>query len=143
MRYVHGGQPYSEAEIDAWFVRHARNLEEQGACMGAMIEKASGKLVGVAGTQLLGTTGEFEIGWWLVREVWGRGYATEAGRAAMNYVFDVLGRPLVVAIIDPGNEASKRVVERLGMRYESRVTGAQIGHRVPEIVVDYFVKARE
>jgi ribosomal-protein-alanine N-acetyltransferase len=108
--------------------------------MGALIEKASGRLVGIAGTQPLGTTGNLEIGWWLARDVWGRGYATEAGGAAMRHVLETLGHKRVVAIIDPDNEPSKRVVGRLGMHYESRVTGEQLGHRKPQIVVDLFAK---
>ncbi len=142
MRHVHGGQPYSEAEVDEWFSRHERQIREYDVCMGAMIEKSTGRLVGIAGTQPLGTTGDFEIGWWLARDVWGRGYATEAGGAAMRHVFDVLKLPRVVAIIDPGNEPSKRVVARLGLEYKKTVTGAELGHRRPEIVVDYFVREK-
>ena len=138
MRYVHGGRPYSEAEVDEWFSRQARQMRELDLCMGAMIEKATGKLVGLAGTQPLGTTGELEIGWWLAREMWGRGYATEAGGAAMRHVLETLGRSRVVAIIDPPNEPSKRVAERLGMHYVKTTTGLELGHRRPEIVVDYF-----
>ena len=140
MEYVHGGLPYSEEEVDEWFTRQARQVAQDDVCMGAMIEKASGKLVGIAGTQPLGTTGDLEIGWWLAREVWGRGYATEAGGAAMRHVLETLGRPRVVAIIHPDNEPSKRVVARLGMHYEARTTGAQLGHRKPEIVVDLFAR---
>ena len=140
MRHVHGGRPYSEAEVDEWFSRQARQLRELDVCMGAMIEKATGKLIGLAGTQPLGTTGELEIGWWLAREVWGRGYATEAGGAAMRHVLETLGRPRVVAIIDPPNEPSKRVAERLGMHYVKTTTGVELGHRRPEIVVDYYVR---
>jgi ribosomal-protein-alanine N-acetyltransferase len=140
MRYVHGGQPYAEDEVDEWFTRQARQLAEHDVCMGALIEKATGRLVGIAGTQPLGTTGNFEIGWWLARDVWGRGYATEAGGAAMRHVLETLGHKRVVAIIDPDNEPSKRVVGRLGMHYESRVTGEQLGHRKPQIVVDLFAK---
>ncbi len=142
MRYVHGGVPYSEEELDEFLGRQARQLAEFNLCMGAMIEKSTGRICGVAGTQPLGTTGDLEIGWWLMREVWGRGYATEAGRAAMRHVLDTLGRNRVVAIIDVGNEPSKRVVARLGMHYEARVTGAQLGHRKPEIVVDLFSHTR-
>jgi RimJ/RimL family protein N-acetyltransferase len=142
MRYVHEGQPYSEAEVDEWFARQARWMRELDLCMGAMIEKATGKLVGLAGTQPLGTTGELEIGWWLARDVWGRGYATEAGGAAMRHVLETLGRPRVVAIIHPMNDASKRVVARLGMQWAKRTTGAELGHRKPEIVVDYFVREK-
>ena len=80
---------------------------------------------------------------WLAREAWGRGYATEAGGAAMRHVLETLGRPRVVAIIDPQNEPSKRVVARLGMHWEKRVTGVELGHRKPEIVVDYYVREAE
>ena len=136
--YVHGGQPYSEAEVDEWFSRQARQLAEHGVCMGALIEKSTGNLAGLAGTQPLGTTGNLEIGWILARDAWGRGFATEAGAAAMRHVLETLARPRVVAIIDPDNEPSKRVAARLGMKYEARYTGEQLGHRLPEIVVDLF-----
>jgi ribosomal-protein-alanine N-acetyltransferase len=143
MRYVHGGLPYSEAEVDEFFSRQARQLAEHDVCMGALIEKASGRMVGIAGTQPLGTTGDLEIGWWLSREVWGRGYATEAGGAAMRHVLETLRRPRVVAVIDPPNDASKRVVARLGMQYEAQYTGVQLGHRLPTIVVDLFFRHRD
>jgi len=142
MRYVHGGMPYSEAELDEFLSRQARQLAEHDLCMGALIEKSTGRVVGVCGTQPLGTTGDLEIGWWLGRDVWGRGYATEGGGAAMRHVLDTLGRSRVVAIIDPGNEPSIRVVQRLGMHLEGRVTGAQLGHRKPDIVVDLFALER-
>jgi ribosomal-protein-alanine N-acetyltransferase len=140
MRYVHHGEPYTEREIDDFYARQARQLQEFDVCMGAMIEKASGRVVGLAGTQPLGKSGDYEIGWWLAREVWGRGYATEAGRAAMNHVLDHLKLPRVVAVIDPGNTASVRVVERLGFTYDRRYTGAELKHRLPDIVVDLFYR---
>ena len=138
MRYVHGGEPYSDPEVDAFFARQSAHLANHDVCMGALVEKASGRVIGVAGTQPLGTTGDFEIGWWLAREVWGRGYATEAGRAAMEHVLYTLQHPRVRAIIDPGNAASVAVVTRLGMEYDGRFTGAQLGHRIPEMVVDVY-----
>lgn len=142
MKYVHGGLPYTEDEVDEWFTRQARQLAEHDVCMGGLVEKTTGRLIGLSGTQPLGTTGDLEIGWILAREAWGRGYATEAGAAAMTHVLDTLARPRVVAIIDPGNEPSKRVAARLGMQYEARFSGAQLGHRNPEIVVDLFARKR-
>jgi RimJ/RimL family protein N-acetyltransferase len=138
MRYVHAGEPYTDLEIDEFLARQTRQNDELGVCMGALIERATETLVGVAGVQPLGTTGDLEIGWWLARDRWGRGYATEAGEAAMRHVLETLDRPRVVAIIDPGNEPSRRVVARLGMQYERRCTGADLGHRAPGIVVDLF-----
>lgn len=142
MRFVHRGEPYTDEEIDAFMARQAKNLADAGACMGAMVEKSSGRVVGVAGTQPLGRTPDFEIGWWLAREAWGRGYATEAGAAAMQHVFDVVGKPRAVAIIDPGNDASVAVALRLGMTYDRRYTGAELTHRLADIVVDLFYRNR-
>ncbi len=141
-QYVHGGVPYTDEEIEEFFARQARQLAEHDLCMGALVEKATGDLVGISGAQPLGTTGELEIGWILARHAWGRGYATEAGNVAMKHVLETLGQHRVVAIIDPGNDPSKRVAARLGMRYEARYTGAQLGHRKPEIVVDFYYRER-
>ena len=141
--FVHHGVPYTEEEIDALYARQARNLQESGVCMGAALEKESGRFIGLAGAQRLGTTDDIEIGWIFSRDVWGRGFATEAGGAAMEHVLETMKRPRVVAIIDPDNEPSKRVAARLGMTLEARYTGAQLGHRMPEIVVDLFYRNRE
>jgi RimJ/RimL family protein N-acetyltransferase len=138
MEHLHAGLPYSETEVDDWLARQARQLAEYGICMGALCEKATGAIVGISGTQPLGTTGDLEIGWILAKDTWGRGYATEAGAMAMRHVLETLQRPRVVAIIDPANEPSKRVAARLGMTYEARFTGTQLGHRNPAIVVDLF-----
>jgi len=142
MRYVHGGQPYTEEEIDQFMARQKKQLDELDMCMGALVEKSSGRVIGVAGVQPLGGSGDIEIGWWLARDMWGRGYATEAGAAAMNHVLETLKRPRVVAVIDPGNAASVAVVSRLGFTYDRRYTGAELKHRLPEIVVDLFYKVR-
>ena len=142
MRFVHGGRPYTGEEIENFLARQARQLAEYGVCMGALVEKSSGRVVGVAGTQPLGQSSDFEIGWWLARDQWGRGYATEAGAAAMHHVLHELERPRAVAIVDPGNDASVRVTARLGMRCEGRFSGAQLTHRLPDIVVDLFSRDR-
>jgi len=138
--YVHGGVPFTEKEIDEYFARQARQLSDHDVCMGGVIEKSSGTFIGISGVQPLGTTGDLEIGWILASSTWGRGYATEAGSAAMAHVLETLGHARVVAIIDPANEPSKRVASRLGMQYAARCTGAQLGYRKPEIVVDLFFR---
>lgn len=141
-RYIHAGVPFNDQEVDAYLERQARQLAELDMCMGALVEKSSGEVIGVAGVQPLGTTGDLEIGWTLARRAWGRGYAREAGRAAMAHVLEKLGRPRAVAIIDCGNEASKRVAVSLGMAYDRPYTGSELGHRMPEIVVELFYRQR-
>lgn len=140
-QYVHRAQPYTDQEVDDFFARQTRQLAEHDLCMGALVEKSTGTVIGIAGVQPLGE--DLEIGWILGRESWGRGYATEAGAAAMRHVLHTVGRSRVVAIIDPENEPSKRVAARLGMVWDGRYTGAQLGHRTPEIVVDRFIRAKE
>jgi RimJ/RimL family protein N-acetyltransferase len=58
-----------------------------------------------------------EIGWRLAKEHWNRGYATEGATAALRYGFGVLGLVEVVAFTVPGNIRSRRVMEKIGMRY--------------------------
>jgi ribosomal-protein-alanine N-acetyltransferase len=59
-----------------------------------------------------------EIGWRLARVHWGKGYATEAAAAALDYAFDVLQADEVVAITVPANRPSRAVMERLGMTHD-------------------------
>jgi ribosomal-protein-alanine N-acetyltransferase len=56
-----------------------------------------------------------EVGWRLAREHWGRGYATEAARAALDYGFGTVGLEEVVSLTVPANTRSIAVMERLGM----------------------------
>ena len=62
-----------------------------------------------------------DVGWVLSREVWGRGYATEAARALLGFGVASLGLHRVEATCDPANTASARVMTRIGMTYEGRM----------------------
>jgi RimJ/RimL family protein N-acetyltransferase len=62
-----------------------------------------------------------EIGWALRREFWGRGYASEIGRAGLAYAFDVLGVQAVVSCTVRHNVRSRAVMERTGMRYAGEI----------------------
>jgi RimJ/RimL family protein N-acetyltransferase len=62
-----------------------------------------------------------EIGWALRREFWGRGYASEIGRAGLAFAFDVLGVHAVVSCTVRHNVRSRAVMERIGMRYAGEI----------------------
>jgi [ribosomal protein S5]-alanine N-acetyltransferase len=87
------------------------------------VEKASGAVVGHCGLLEKEVAGraEVELVYVLSRAVWGRGYATEIGQALMRLSFDELGVERLVSLIDPDNEASRRVAGKLGMRRASLV----------------------
>jgi RimJ/RimL family protein N-acetyltransferase len=85
-----------------------------GFSMFSVVETASGRWVGRVGPiRPEGWPGP-EVGWGLVRDAWGRGYATEAAAACIDWAFDTLGWDDVIHTIDPDNRASQAVAIRLG-----------------------------
>ena len=83
----------------------------------AVIEKESGEKIGRCHIQL-GPEESAMIGWFLVREAWGKGYATEMTEALLDCCFGKLKLHRVRAICNPGNPASFHVMEKCGMRRE-------------------------
>jgi RimJ/RimL family protein N-acetyltransferase len=80
----------------------------------SVIEKSTGRWVGRVGPlHPEGWPGD-EIGWTFAREAWGKGYATEAATAAIDWAFDVLGWTQIIHCIAPTNTASRAVAMRLG-----------------------------
>jgi RimJ/RimL family protein N-acetyltransferase len=117
MRYI-GGRTFSRAE--AW--RHMAYLvghwQLRSYGFWAVEERASGRVVGRLGFSYPDGWPGFEIGWTLGRSSWGRGYATEGARAALDHLFAATARPHVVSLIHPENRASIAVAERLGESLE-------------------------
>lgn len=86
----------------------------------AIREKSSGAIVGAACLQHGERGGApLEIGWRLVPEHNGKGYATEAAKAIVDYAVERVGASYLVAVADPENIASQRVMKRLGMSYKA------------------------
>jgi RimJ/RimL family protein N-acetyltransferase len=90
------------------FSRWSVTLKDTGAIIGRC---------GLMRKHISGVT-EIELGYAFAREHWGRGYATEAARAALDYSFGVLRHRRVVAIIYPKNHASIGVAGKIGMAFE-------------------------
>ncbi len=92
----------------------------RGFGMWAVEEKATGAMIGRVGCWRPEGWPGLEVGWTLRREWWGKGYATEAGRASLDAAFDRIGERHVISLIHDENQASIRVARRLGMRLEGR-----------------------
>jgi RimJ/RimL family protein N-acetyltransferase len=112
------GSPLPRWEAWRSMAMFAGHWHLRGYGQWALEEKATGAFVGRAGLHNPDGWPGIEVGWTIGREHWGRGYATEAGRAAMGWAFDVLGLDRILSIIHPDNARSIRVAERLGLRYE-------------------------
>jgi RimJ/RimL family protein N-acetyltransferase len=116
MRFVGHGAHRTMAETATALRTYADVLARHGYSFVAVIERESGELVGDAGLHPLAGVGpELELGYTLARRAWGRGYATEIGRALIAHAFEELGVPRVVAQVEPENAASRHVLRKLGM----------------------------
>jgi RimJ/RimL family protein N-acetyltransferase len=114
-RFLGGPQPRSVA----WrgFMTMAGAWQLTGCSMFSVIEKSTGDWVGRVGPWHPEGWPGTEVGWGIVRARWGRGFATEAAVAAIDWALDVLGWSEVIHTIDSGNVASIAVAERLGSRH--------------------------
>jgi RimJ/RimL family protein N-acetyltransferase len=114
MRYIGDGQPAARPMAWRGMATMVGHWSLRGYGMWAAEERSSGVLVGRIGFWNPEGWPGFEIGWMLRRCFWGRGYATEGARRALQYAFTELQQPQVISLIHPENAASIRVAGRLG-----------------------------
>lgn len=101
--------PFTEADARAWIEGTAPSTSLRFAAR----RRADGRLVGIAGVHP-DAAGGAEIGYWLGRADWGRGYATEMARAVAGFAAEERGFDPLWAVVMPDNAASIRVLEKLG-----------------------------
>ena len=119
-RYI-GGRPFTQEEVWARVLRYVGHWTLLDFGFWLIEEKATGNFVGEAGLaefqrEIEPAIQAPEMGWVLVPKFHGKGYATEAVRAAAAWGDAHFGEGRTVCIIHPENEASKRVAERCGYR---------------------------
>jgi RimJ/RimL family protein N-acetyltransferase len=106
-------------ESDALVRRIGRLFEDRGYGLWVVEEPGVTQFAGFVGLMYHSFPAHFtpcvEVGWRLAREFWGRGYATEAGRAALEFGFREVGVTEIVSMTYEGNLRSRAVMERLGM----------------------------
>lgn len=142
MRYITHGRTWSDEEVDELLERQARHLERHGFCFGAVERRDDGAIVGLAGMQPH-DDGEIELGWWIRKDCWGLGYATEAARALVEFARDQAGLERLVAVIEPPNAASVRVAEKLGMRFVCIKPASETVARRDDSPIGYYAMALE
>jgi len=116
MRHIGDGQPLSRSMAWRNLAMMVGHWSLRGYGLWAAEERSSGAFVGRIGFWNPDGWPGFEIGWMLHRSYWGRGYATEGARAALEYGFTELREPQIISLIHPENLASIRVADRLGER---------------------------
>jgi len=116
---------YSDSEVMKYLNEGVRNREETAADLfgiiadrekhafglWAVVNKQNNQLIGDGGLRFLGKTTEVEA-------YWGKGLASEVAAASLKYGFEVLKLEKIVAVADTENRASRRVMEKMGMKYQ-------------------------
>ena len=115
MRYVATGPMADLSVTERLLQDYEAHQKRLGYSFWAVIERASGELIGDSGLYRTPAC-EVELGYTFGIPWWGRGYATEAASAWLSCAFGPLGITEVVALAEPANVASMRVLEKLGMR---------------------------
>ena len=115
MRFIPGGALSGLDAVRSLLARYAGETKRLGFSSLAVVERASGRLIGDAGFGIFEPTGDIELGYTLARDAWGQGYATEAARTCLAAGIAHLEAPRIVAVVDEENVASARVAERIGM----------------------------
>lgn len=130
------GFPPEPAELDAWFVAHAQERADGTALRFAV--RLEGRMIGVADVdEISGDAGE--LGYWLEREAWGRGLATEAAAALVTFAFEELGLRVLRSGCAVDNPGSAGVLTRLGsartgrVRLPYRSRGCDVAHDLFEL----------
>ncbi|CAN5739594.1 GNAT family N-acetyltransferase [soil metagenome] len=115
MRFIREPQRRNESSDWIKLVSAHWKTDKLGFC--AVIEKETNKFLGWCGIWRLEETGEMEIGYAIDKAYWGKGFATEAAEKFMRYAFEQLNAEKLVAVARPENTASRRVMEKLGMKF--------------------------
>jgi [ribosomal protein S5]-alanine N-acetyltransferase len=110
--------PYDDGVAEQWIAMHQQRFEEGTWLNLAITCDPEGALVGALGLRFEPEHDRAELGYWIGKPYWGRGYATEAARALVQYGFDTLGLHRIYARHLTRNPASGRVLQKIGMTHE-------------------------
>ena len=141
------GRAFTRDETAAFLAAQIDQYESGGVACWLATERATDRVIGYVGISvptfhpaILPTV---EVGWRFDPDVWGRGYATEGARAALDQAFGPLGLDRVCSLPQADNTASVAVADRLGMRCERTITLPGDGRRGPVDVAEFWITAAE
>ncbi|MFA7562960.1 MAG: GNAT family N-acetyltransferase [Methanoculleus sp.] len=111
--------PYPDGLAEAWIASLVEGTGRGDAAAFAITLARDGSLIGGARLRIEIAHARGELGFWVAKSCWGRGYATEAVRALIEYGFTDLGLHRIYAVHFSRNPASGRVMEKCGMTHEA------------------------
>jgi ribosomal-protein-alanine N-acetyltransferase len=112
--------PYTESFAQEFIVTAEEGLSKGTELRAAIVLRESGALCGGIGLRMESDHRRAELGYWIGVPFWGKGYATEAARALVQYGFETLGIHRIYASYLTHNTASAVVLKKIGMKYEGK-----------------------
>lgn len=119
MRYITGGVPWSDEQIESFLWRQIDLHNRRGFCRWKISDAQTHEMLGFCGPGIWRDATDPEIGWWLARRHWGKGLASEAARAALADAFDRAGLPRLISVAMPENAASIAIMKKIGLRFDA------------------------
>jgi RimJ/RimL family protein N-acetyltransferase len=129
MRFIATGEIWEANKADEVFDSALAHWQEHSFGWRSALDKTSGDWLGFVGLNRLGpgvegvAADEVEIGWWMIRAVWGHGYASEGATQIRDEGFERVGLDRVIARLQPANVGSARVSEKIGLCLERETKG--------------------
>ena len=112
--------PYTERDAKSFLAKASKDFRAGHSIVFAITVLSTRELCGAVGVNIVDMHSRAELGYWIGVPFWGRGYATEAARAAVAFGFETLRLNRIYAHHFYGNAASQRVLEKIGMHHEGR-----------------------
>ncbi|MFD1416023.1 GNAT family N-acetyltransferase [Oceanobacillus jeddahense] len=124
VRFIGNGKTRDENEGKR-FLKWIYSSYESGENLGLrlLVHKADNTLIGHAGVvpQTIDGREEMEIGYWISRKYWGKGYATEAAKTLLHFGSEQLGTQRFISLIQPDNLSSQHVAKKIGMAFDKEI----------------------
>jgi len=115
--------PFDKERMIRWLDSNLDHQDQYGYGLFSVILKSEEILIGDCGLENMAVDGEqvTELGYDFRSDYWNQGYATEAAGAVRDFAFNTLKLPGLISLIRVGNEASRRVSEKIGMRLAAKI----------------------
>lgn len=128
-------QPFNRQQMEQWLQRNLTHQETHGYGLFSVILKSNNLLIGDCGLEHMEIEGEpvTELGYDFRSDYWNQGFATEAASSLRDFALDSLSLPSLISLIRVGNEASRRVSEKIGMQLTDEISKNGIGYWVYSI----------
>lgn len=115
------GVPIPREKTEKALVSFVEHWEKLGYGIWKIVEDVAEKMIGYCGLRYLEELNEVELLYGLAKTYWGKGITTKAAKASVSYGFDEANLDRIIALVLPDNQASQKVIEKTGFKYEKQI----------------------